>query len=66
MYVCSLPKVRLYGLLNAYLIALHSCRESAEQRVKELQYLLNQTFKRFSINYDDDGDDHLSDEVSEL
>lgn len=40
-------------------------RESAEQRVKELQYLLNETFKRFAINYDDDGDE-LSDEVSEL
>ena len=42
-----------------------SYRESAEQRVKELQYLLNETFKRFSLNYDEDGDE-LSDEVSEL
>ena len=41
-------------------------RETAEQRVKELQYLLNKTFKRFAIKHDDNDDEQLSDEILEL
>lgn len=43
-------------------------RESAELRVKELQFVLNETFKRFALNYEDEADeeDQFSDEVSEL
>lgn len=42
-------------------------RESAEQRVKELQFVLNETFKRFAINYEEeaDEDDQFSDEAPE-
>lgn len=53
---------------TSIMLVAHFCafRESAEQRVKELQYLLNETFKRFSIDYDEDDVEELSDEVSEL
>ena len=49
------------------LVFCTSYRESAEKRVKELQYVLNETFKRFAIDYgEEDGDEQLSDEISEL
>lgn len=46
---------------------MHMCRESAEQRVKELDILVKETFKRFAINYEDEADeeDQLSDEAPE-
>ena len=55
--------IHTYSYVCMYLLY----RESAEQRVKELQFVLNETFKRFAINYDEEADeeDQFSDEAPE-
>ena len=57
----------MYICIGNTCMYIHMYRESAEQRVKELDILVKETFKKFALSYEDEADeeDQLSDEAPE-
>ena len=67
-YICIGTTCMYIHMYMEYMyIYIHIYRESAEQRVKELDILVKETFKKFALSYEDEADeeDQLSDEAPE-